>query len=119
MRAVGVDLGGHNIAAALVEDGRILDRLAEPTAGRTPEAVTDQIATWYRDWPTPWASLPGSGSPASRRGARVPLLLPNFTGWERAAARDDRGQVGRPVRIENDANCYALGEGWGRGPRTD
>ncbi|NCB15735.1 MAG: ROK family protein, partial [Synergistales bacterium] len=32
MKAVGVDLGGHKIAAALVEDGHILRRISEPTS---------------------------------------------------------------------------------------
>ena len=44
MRAIGVDVGGHKVAAALVEDGRILRRIEEPTAAPlTPAVVAPQI----------------------------------------------------------------------------
>ena len=119
MRAVGVDLGGHNIAAALVEDGQILERLAEPTAGRTPEAVTDQIADMVSRLADAMGLPVGVGIPGVLDAEReVSLLLPNFTGWNGLRAREMiAARVGRPVKIENDANCYALGEGWGGAAR--
>jgi len=42
------------------------------------------------------------------------LLLPNFSGWNNLPVRKIlSAKIGLPVEIENDANCYALGEGWG------
>ncbi|MFA7620464.1 MAG: ROK family protein [Aminobacteriaceae bacterium] len=119
MRAIGVDLGGHNIAAALVEDGHILERISEPTSGREPRMAIEQIASMAEKLGSD-AKLPvGVGIPGVLDKEReVTLLLPNFTGWNGLPVRSTLSTIlGRPVKIENDANCYALGEGWGGAAR--
>ncbi|MDI9369777.1 MAG: ROK family protein [Synergistaceae bacterium] len=119
MRAIGVDLGGHNIAAALVEDGHILNRLSEPTSGREPNIVVDQIAS-LMDKLGADLNLPvGVGIPGVLDRTREnTLLLPNFTGWDGIPFRRMlEAALRRPVKLENDANCYALGEGWGGAAR--
>lgn len=66
------------------------------------------------------AKLPvGVGIPGVLDKEReVTLLLPNFTGWNGLPVRSTLSTIlGRPVKIENDANCYALGEGWGGAAR--
>ncbi len=114
MRAIGVDLGGHNIVAALVEDGHILERISEPTSGREPRMAIEQIASMAKKLGSD-AKLPvGVGIPGVLdKDREVTLLLPNFTGWDGLPVRSTLSTIlGRPVKIENDANCYALGEGW-------
>ena len=115
MKAIGVDLGGHKIMAALVEDGRIVERLSEPTTGREPSVVLGQIATMVALLGASQDCPVGVGIPGVLDVTReVALLLPNFTGWNGLPIRKMlSSKIGRPVEIENDANCYALGEGWG------
>ena len=115
MRAIGVDVGGHKVAAALVEDGRILRRIEEPTAPPlTPDAVAPQIgrivaALGSGDRLPVGVGFPGALD-AERERAHV---VPNLSGWVGAPIRRILSDaVGSPVEVENDANCYALGEGW-------
>jgi glucokinase len=113
MRVTGVDLGGHTVSAALVDDGVLLERIGERTAGRTPDKVLPQIArivaALSKGAPTPV----GLGVPAMLDGARERIvLMPNFSGWDGLPLRrllED--ELGAPVALENDGNCYALGEG--------
>ena len=82
MRAIGVDLGGHKIAAALVEDGRIVERLSEPTVGREPDGILSQIAAMVQRLGVCAECPVGVGIPGVLDAPReVALLLPNFTGW--------------------------------------
>lgn len=120
MRAIGVDVGGHKVAAALVEDGRILRRIEEPTAPPlTPDSVAPQIgrivaALGSGDRLPVGVGFPGAFD-AEREHAHV---VPNLSGWVGAPIRRILSDaVGSPVEVENDANCYALGEGWGGAAR--
>ncbi|MFA7364659.1 MAG: ROK family protein [Aminobacteriaceae bacterium] len=115
MRAIGIDLGGHKIAAALVEDGRIVQRLTEPTPGREPDDVTAQVAKMAGTLGAGPECPVGVGIPGMLDTLReTALLLPNFSGWNNLPVRKIlSAKIGLPVEIENDANCHALGEGWG------
>ena len=115
MRAVGVDLGGHKIAAALVEDGHILRRISEPTSGREPDGILSQIAVMAKSLGACADCPVGVGIPGVLDAAReTALLLPNFSGWNGLPLRKMlSSKIGLPVAMENDANCHALGEGWG------
>ena len=119
MAAIGVDLGGHKIAAALVEDGRIVERISEPTSGREPDAILGQIAAMVKRLGACDERPVGVGIPGVLDAAReIALLLPNFTGWNGLPLRKMlSSRIGLPAALENDANCYALGEGWGGAAR--
>lgn len=120
MRVTGIDLGGHTLSAGLIEDGVLLERIGEWTAGRTPDKVLPQItrivATLSKGASTPV----GLGVPAmlDRTRGRT-LLMPNFSGWDGLPLRRLLEEaLGVPVSLENDGNCYALGEG-GAGGAAD
>lgn len=115
MKAIGVDLGGHKIAAALVEDGHIVERIFETTSGREPDGVIAQIAALVRHLGASLGCPVGVGVPGMLDARReTALLLPNFSGWNGLPLRKMlSAKIGFPVELENDANCYALGEGWG------
>ncbi|HET9069918.1 MAG TPA: ROK family protein [Amaricoccus sp.] len=125
--AIGVDLGGTQLRAALVApDGRIEARQAVATrAGDGPEAVLDQIAeavaTVARAAPGQRIRGVGVSAPGPLdTGRGVALRLPTLAGFTdfplaEALAR----RLGLPVRLENDgiAACLAewrLGAGQGR-----
>ena len=107
---IGIDLGGTKIeAAVLAPDGSIPWRQRTPT----PAAYSDIIAAiagLVAASPWPQASvgvgIPGTLSPASGlvKNANSQVLIGHALDHDLAAA------LGHPVRVENDANCFALSE---------
>ena len=113
MIAAGVDLGGHRITAALVQRGRILRRVSEATSGREADRVLPQIASMVKTLGAPAETPVGVGVPGMLdRTRETALSLPNFRGWDGLPIRKDLASlIESPIFLENDANCYGLGEG--------
>lgn len=128
MKRIGVDLGGHTITAALVsfKDAPGLPRMERKLSAQTPEGrgvrdVMDIMANLVSELAAGekpecvGVAIPGMVD-ADRRHAR---RLPNFPAaeWDDLDVPDVFGGIiasrgaRLPVKIENDANCYALGEG--------
>ena len=109
---LGVDLGGTNIKAALVDaEGNILNESSVPTnLPRQAEAVCDDIAalcTALADG-VPVHGI-GVGCPGTVDGGVV--RYSNNLNWHDFAMADYlQGKTGLPVRLANDANAAALGE---------
>lgn len=114
---IGVDFGGTNIKAALVDEANVRGHVSVPTgADAGPEAVLDNLA----------AAVKRLGATADTVGVAIPgevddmgrcYRLPNVPGFEaypmRKALQD---RLGCKVNIENDATAAALAErlyGWG------
>src|SRR5262249_206915 len=122
---IGVDLGGTKIeAVALAPGGRELFRRRVDTPrgdyDATVRAVADLVAAAERATGaagTVGGGVPGVPSPAPGlvKNANSPWLNGRPLGRDLAAA------LGRPVRLANDANCFALSEaadGAGAGARV-
>jgi fructokinase len=121
---IGIDLGGTKIeAAGLDPDGAVVWRRRVDT----PVGYNDIIATMAslveaadRDLgisPSVGVGIPGTLSPATGlvKNANTQALIGHALDVDLATA------LGRPVRVENDANCFALSEaadGAGAGART-
>jgi fructokinase len=111
---IGVDFGGTKIeAAALDERGAFVARVREPNPGAyrpAIEAVVRLIAGAEREAGVAGASIgvgmPGSVSP------RTGLVRNSNSVWLNGTAfpQDLQSALGRPIRIQNDANCFALSE---------
>ena len=112
---LGVDLGGTKIeAVALAPGGAELARRRVPTPRESYEAVIDTTAALVSAVEEAaqgraaavGVGIPGSLSPATGlvRNANFTLLIGH------ALDRDLARALGRPVRVENDANCFALAE---------
>jgi fructokinase len=111
---VGVDVGGTKIEAiALADHGEVLSRLRVPTPrgdyDATIRAITDVIRRVESD-----AGVEGTvgiGIPGTVSTATGLVKNANST-WlnGRALAADLPRALGRPVRLANDANCFALSE---------
>lgn len=128
--AIGIDLGGTVIKGGVVSaSGEVLAKATKPTeadAGVTH--VVEQIAALIA---TLQGASDGASAPASV-GLGVPgnidhdkgvvLASPNLDGWRDVpVVRQVSERVGRPVVLDNDANCAALGEavcGVGRGAES-
>src|SRR5437867_1857582 len=115
MRALGVDLGGTKIEGVVLDEGlrpihrvrvgterergydHILGRVAEVVASLRPHA--------------PEARLVGIGTPGSLSARDGTLKNSNTTCLNgRPVHADLERRLGLPVRLENDANCFALAE---------
>ena len=111
---IGVDLGGTKIeAVALAADGRELFRKRVPTPRGSYEATVDAIVGLVEDAERATAArgtvgigVPGVPSPATglMKNANSTCLIGHPLG------ADLEARLGRPVRIANDANCFALAE---------
>lgn len=128
--AVGIDLGGTNIKAALVSrsTGLVVDRSSETEAHFGPERILDNIARLVDDLarqsPEPVSGI-GIGSPGTIDLGRTTVLAPpNFPGWEKIHMGDALaariGPLADRVIVENDANAAALGSAhYGAGSAFD
>ena len=119
---VGFDLGGTKIEAiALSPEGSVVDRIRIATPqddyDETVHAIVDLVA-----------SMESKAGAAGTVGVGIPGIVSPATGlvknansaWliGRPLDRDLETALARPVRIANDANCFALSEavdGAGRG----
>jgi glucokinase len=118
---VGIDIGGTNVAGALVtDDHELVERAKRATPAEGPEAVVDMVVEIVRGFgQRPSAVGVGIPGPVSDGVVTRP---PNLGNWP---ARVDLGPrltsaLGLPVEVGNDANVGALAEwvaGAGRGSR--
>jgi len=118
---IGVDLGGMKIEAiALAANGTTLVRRRVPTPRDDYDATIDAIVTIVDGLEqeigargTVGLGTPGAVSPATGR-----IKNSNST-WllDRPLAEDLAARLARPVRLDNDANCFALSEATDGGGR--
>jgi len=128
--AVGVDLGGTNVRMGLVtQSGEIIARRKgktrvkdgpEKVVGRLIKTASGLIEKARSDGHRV-AGL-GIGCPGIITADGVVKVSPNLTGWvDLDLAGQLSGGLRTKVRVENDANAYALGESWlgaGRGAES-
>lgn len=128
--AVGVDLGGTNLKAALVDrDEGVLTQTRRPTqADRGPEHVVGRIVEIAREMigaapESPVAGV-GIGAPGAVDWSRTTVSHPpNFPNWGSVNMRDVlHAELGSDlsVIVENDANVAGLGSAYyGAGQAAD
>ncbi|HQA05793.1 MAG: ROK family glucokinase [Clostridiales bacterium] len=119
MYRVGVDLGGTNIVAGVIdENNKILSRASVKTnAPRKPELIFDDIASVVKK------AVADAGitlEDVKSIGVGTPGSVNKETGYIEFANNLDFNQVpaaemlkerlGRTIYLDNDANCAALGE---------
>ena len=116
---VGIDLGGTNIVAGVVDkDYNIIARAECKTSIPRPESeVCDSMAAIVKeavkkaklkmdDISHIGIGVPGAVNPETKIVETSPNLL--FHNWEVSKMMEER--LNKPVRIENDANAAAWGE---------
>ncbi|HTF55920.1 MAG TPA: ROK family protein [Planctomycetota bacterium] len=111
---LGVDLGGTSVKLGICDGrGRVRDSRSIPTRPRRgPKAVVADIAAAARTlegFESARACGIGAPGPLDLRRTRI-LVAPNL-GWKNVPLpRLLEAQLGRPVRLENDANGAAFAE---------
>lgn len=111
---IGIDLGGTKIEVIALDDaGRELARHRVPTPRGDYRATLQAIGALVRRVEThPGAAGPvGIGTPGALSRASGTLKNSNSVCLiGRPLLADLEALLGRPVRMENDANCFALSE---------
>ena len=119
---IGIDLGGTKIEGlALADDGREVDRRRVPAPRGSYEQSIRAIVNLVTDLETSPAFAKASARQAHATvGVGIPGAISPATGliknanstWliGRPLAEDLSRALGRPVRLANDANCFALSE---------
>jgi len=110
MTRIGIDFGGTKIeAAALSDSGEIMARRRVPNPGAyeaAVEAVRRLIAEMHCPDATVGLGIPGSISPKTGLIRNANSIWLNGKPFKQDLER----ALARPVRLENDANCFALSE---------
>lgn len=125
MIRLGVDFGGTKIeVAALGGDGRVLVRRRVRNPGRYADAIASvgELVGWAdaeagAAGAPVGVAMPGSLSPVDGRVRNANSTWLNGRPFD----ADLQAALGRPVRVANDANCFALseaGDGAGAGARV-
>ena len=113
MTTIGVDLGGSNVRCGLVENGSVVTRLSEPCRSDGAEnEVVDQIKGMISRLINPSVKGIGIGVPSvvdEQRGIVYNVM--NIPSWKEVRLKDIlEAEFGIPVHVNNDANCFVLGE---------
>lgn len=117
---IGLDLGGTQVRAALVQAGKVLARTAVRTDVSGPDVVMRQFVALVED-----VSQAAGGAPIRAVGMCAPGPLdtvsgiidhiPTLPGWEQFPLRDRLSEIfGLPAIVENDGIAAAFGE-WQHG----
>ena len=118
--AIGIDLGGTHLRAALVERGKGFLKQVQTTtdAADGPASILDRTADLVRQMlraaPSGKVAGLGMGAPGTINWERTTLSYPpNLPGWTevdvQAALRERLERPELNVIVENDANVAALG----------
>jgi len=110
---IGIDLGGTKIEAALLSPGGAITwRRRTPTPAAYPDIIAAMagliraVETELSIQATVGVGIPGTLSPATGlvKNANTQALIGHPLDTDLGSA------LGRPIRVENDANCFALSE---------
>ena len=110
---IGIDLGGTNLRCGLVSDGKVVKKLSETCRSYEAEhVVLDQIKGLIRQLISPAVKGIGIGVPSVvdiEKGIVYNVI--NIPAWQEVPLKDILEEEFKiPVHVNNDANCFALGE---------
>jgi glucokinase len=122
-RIIGIDMGGTKIQAGLVEAGAVLSEHYLPVNNRdTQEGVLDTLCKSIDAVMGPETIGIGIGVPTLvELETGVVFDMQNIPSWDEVPLKAKlEARYGLPVRVNNDANCFAMGERvYGDGRRFD
>lgn len=122
MITLAVDVGGTKFTTAVFDKERMVARESRETNREGGRAwMIEQLGALLKEWRRTYRFDQcgiGFGGPVDY-GAQTVTLSTHVEGWDNFdLPRFIRDSAGAPVRMDNDANVGALGEGWygaGRG----
>ena len=110
-RAIGLDVGGTKIAAAVIDaTGSVFARSSAETPADDAEATVGAMIRLGRDLVTPDVGAVGVGAAGLVDRAGTLRFAPNLAWREVPLAERLRGDLRLPCVVDNDANAAAWGE---------
>jgi glucokinase len=112
-KIIGIDLGGTNVRVGLVNAKKILRLESQPINSKgTPEEIIRQIFDLIDSLEINGFEGIGLGVPGpvdDEKGIVYELI--NIPSWKKEAVRDKfEKRFNVPLKLQNDANCFALAE---------
>ena len=112
---IGIDLGGTNLKAAVVDDsGNIIHKIAQSTnAERGFEYVLKNLENAISRLQNAFKGIEsiGVGVPAVVNHEGIILIAPNLYGWKNVDLKSILSKLfSLPIAIDNDANAAAIAE---------
>ncbi len=112
MKILCADLGGTSIKAAIIENGIIMDFKETPTQAKAggPRVMENLIGLLktYEGYDAIGLSSAGQVDRDQGRIIYANENIPGYTGMEVSKMVNEA--LGKPVQMDNDVNCAALGE---------
>ena len=110
---IGIDMGGTNIRVGIVLGDDIVKKAERPThAHRDEQAILDDLIATIKEVITPEVKSIGIGVPSVvdiEKG--IVYNVANIESWKEVHLKEIlEKEFNIPVAINNDANCFALGE---------
>ncbi|MGQ9800585.1 MAG: ROK family protein [Candidatus Saccharicenans sp.] len=119
MTLIGVDLGGSNVRAGLVESGRVVKiAVREVRSQGSAEEVLADLRSVLESVLSPGVEGIGLGVPSVVDPASGTIYdVQNIPAWKEVPLKTIlEAEYRLPVYVDNDANCFAAGEKYfGRG----
>lgn len=115
MQKIGIDLGGTNLRAALLDKNGVIKKIVVPCPAdaNDPMVVLDAIAGLIDTLYNPEVQHIGIGVPSIVNVSKgIVYDVANIPSWKEVHLKDYMRERFPGVRIciNNDANCFALGE---------
>jgi glucokinase len=119
---IGVDLGGTNVRAGLVKNGKIIALHKQPISSHAEQKIVlDEIYQTIAAVLQPGVTGIGIGVPSLVKDGVV-YSVANIPSWRKVPLKKLlEKRFGIPAYVNNDAKCFALGElhyGQGRGRKN-
>lgn len=110
---IGIDLGGTNIRVASFDKGKTVKKLQQPCKNNQPaNVIIDQLKSMIHDLIVPETTNIGIGVPSvvdAEKGIVYGAM--NIPSWKEVHLKEIiEKEFNIPVRINNDCNCFTLGE---------
>lgn len=110
---IGIDLGGTNVRVATILEDEIETLISEPISGKeNAESIIEQIKGMISKLWNPNIEAIGIGVPSVvdvEKG--IVYDVQNIPSWKEVPLKEIlENEFNKPVFINNDANCFALGE---------
>jgi len=110
---IGIDLGGTKVGIGRVEDGRIVRHISAAVSARgTEQQVVGEVVGAVAQVFDPGVAGIGVGVPSVvdvEQG--IVYDVQNIPSWKEVGIKEIlQRRFGRPVYVNNDANCFAVGE---------
>lgn len=110
---LGMDIGGTKISSGIIREGKLVERIESKTPASLPQeeildAISSQISAYNKfNFKSIGIGIPGLVDPI--QGIVYNLAnIPSFQKVNLKAYLESKFKV--PVAVNNDANCFALGE---------